>query len=164
MVSRLTPIVGVVLALVLGFALDTQPARAQSTVEIGYLRCDVSGGVSFIFGSTRSVDCIFTTADKSFEQRLSGKIRRYGVDIGFVKSGVMLWAVLAPFRFDLEKSSLEGSYGQASAEISAVYGAGVTVLVGGNSGLTLLPVTVSGFEGLNIAVGIGSMDLRARVF
>ena len=57
---------------------DDQAAGAQDEgkVEIGYLRCDVSGGVSFIFGSTRSVDCIFRTTDKSFEQRFTGKIKR----------------------------------------------------------------------------------------
>ena len=163
MASRMTLIAGVVLALVLGLAIDTQSARAQGEVELGYLRCDVAGGVSFIFGSTRNVDCVFETTDRSFEQRFTGKIKRYGIDIGFVKSGVMLWTVLASVKFDLDKSSMEGSYLQASAEVSAVYGAGVTVLVGGN-GLKLVPVSVSGFKGLNVAVGIGTLDLRARVF
>src|SRR5688500_14297079 len=35
------------------------PASAQRTAAAGTLNCDVSGGVSFILGSSRALDCVY---------------------------------------------------------------------------------------------------------
>ena len=39
------------------------PAEAQQGVKAGFLRCEVAGSVSFIFGSSRNLTCTFETSN-----------------------------------------------------------------------------------------------------
>ncbi len=59
-----------------------QPANAEGSVNIGALSCQVSGGVGFIFGSSKDIECVFKHTDGETE-RYHGEINKYGVDIGF---------------------------------------------------------------------------------
>ncbi|MBR0684183.1 DUF992 domain-containing protein [Roseomonas eburnea] len=158
------------IAAVLGLGLfAAAPAFAQGGtpqpqqtghVQAGTLRCDVAAGTSFIFGSTRDVTCVFTPA-RGAAERYRGEIRRYGVDVGFTSSAVMLWGVLASTG-DVAPGALAGTYGGVSAGVTAGIGAGANVLVGGsNRGITLQPLSVEGNRGLNIALGVGELTLTA---
>src|SRR6476661_5302223 len=71
-------------------------AAAQGSVKVGFLSCEVAGGVSFIFGSSRDLTCTFETSDKHQIEKYTGKVRKYGIDIGYLKSGVIIWGVVAP--------------------------------------------------------------------
>lgn len=137
-----------------------QPPNLTGHVRVGTLRCDVAAGTSFIFGSTRDVQCVFTPS-RGAGERYTGEISRYGVDIGFTGAAVMLWGVLASSG-DVQPGALAGTYGGVSAAATAGVGGAANILVGGsNRGITLQPVSVEGNTGLNIALGVGELKLTA---
>jgi hypothetical protein len=137
-------------------------SAAESGVKAGYLRCSVEGNVSFIFGSTRNVNCTYRPDAGGRVDRYGGEIKKFGVDIGYQTSGVILWGVVAPTA-DIGPGALAGDYGGVSASVAAIYGVGANALIGGsNKSIVLQPVSVEGIEGLNIAGGIGILHLRAR--
>lgn len=135
---------------------------AEGGVKAGYLKCDVEGNVSFIFGSSRDIHCTYTPDAKGRVDRYNGTIDKYGVDIGYRENGVMLWAVIAPTS-DVGPGALAGNYGGVTGSVAAVYGVGANALIGGSKdSIVLQPVSVEGIEGLNIAAGIGVLKLKAR--
>jgi hypothetical protein len=134
------------------------PAQAQSGVNVGSLQCNVSGGMGFIFGSSKDMSCLLVRTDGSAE-RYVGAINKYGVDIGFTKEASIVWLVFAPGA--VAKGALAGDYGGATAGASVGVGVGANVLVGGsNKQISLQPVSVEGTVGLNVAAGIASVTLR----
>lgn len=142
------------------------PAAAQQGqtghVRVGTLRCDVEAGTSFIFGSTREVSCVFTPSRGERAERYTGEIKRYGVDVGYTRSAVMLWGVLATTG-DIRPGALAGTFAGVSAGATAGVGLGANVLVGGsNRGIALQPISIEGNTGLNIALGVGELTLTAR--
>jgi hypothetical protein len=59
------------------------------------------------------------------------------------------------------KGMLTGTYKGASAEMSIAAGLGANVLVGGsNRTVALQPLSVQGQLGLDIAAGVGTLDLH----
>jgi hypothetical protein len=157
MYRRLTIAVSA-LTLVLGAFFVTAPAHAQG-VRVGVLTCNVSSGFGFIFGSSRSLNCTFSGAGGHYE-RYIGTINRFGVDIGYLRGGVLVWSVLAPTTA-LAPCALAGNYGGATAQATAGVGAAVNVLVGGSANsISLQPVSIEGTTGLNVAAGIASISLQ----
>lgn len=135
----------------------TPQAAGRSGTNVGSLSCNVSGGVGFVFGSSKDLSCLFTRTD-GVAERYTGSIKKYGVDIGFTKEAQIVWLVFAPG--SIAPGSLAGSYGGATASATVGVGAGANVLLGGsNNQVTLQPVSVEGSVGLNIAAGIGAVDL-----
>jgi hypothetical protein len=148
-------------AAVLGLGITavlSGPASAQSNVKAGLLKCLVSGGAGFIFGSTKELECKYEGSDGGRES-YRGEISKYGIDIGTTGKGVMYWTVLAPTA-ELGKRALAGTYGGVSASAAVGYGAGANALVGG-SGKTVVLQPLSGQveEGLNLAVGVAEIKL-----
>jgi len=128
-------------------------------VQAGTLSCSVAPGTAFIFGSTREINCFYTSSDGRTE-RYIGEIQRWGVDVGFTNAATVIWAVVAGSR-DIAPGSLAGDYGGVSAAVTPGVGAGANVLVGGsNRSIALQPVSVEGNTGLNIAAGVGAIRLR----
>ena len=76
-------------------APGTPPAATKSGVNVGSLNCNVAGGVGFVFGSSKTLNCLLTRTD-GVAERYQGTIKRFGVDIGFTKEAYMVWAVFAP--------------------------------------------------------------------
>lgn len=137
-----------------------QPAQAAD-VQVGFLKCDVASGWGFIFGSSKDLKCVFSRAGAPDPERYTGEIDKYGVDIGYTESGVILWSVFAPST-DIAQGALEGTYVGATAEITASLGLGANVLIGGGQdSIALQPVSITGQQGLNVAAGIGAVKLRA---
>ncbi|HVJ33010.1 MAG TPA: DUF992 domain-containing protein [Terriglobia bacterium] len=134
-------------------------AQAAGGVNIGSLTCHVASGVSFIFGSSRDMNCVFSRPDGKTE-RYHGEIKRYGVDIGYVKSAEIVWGVFAPSG-NVAPGSLVGTYLGGSANVTAGVGLGANALIGGSSKtISLQPLSLEGNTGLNIAGGIGEIELR----
>ncbi|HJT13644.1 MAG TPA: DUF992 domain-containing protein [Dongiaceae bacterium] len=149
--------IAVALAAVFGL-LAEGPATAASGVNVGSLNCRVAGGSGFIFGSTKSLGCLFTRHDGTAE-RYSGEIKKYGVDIGFTDGAYMIWLVFAPGQ--VKKGALAGTYMGASAAAAAGLGLGANVLIGGsNDQIALQPASVEGIQGLNVAAGFGQITLK----
>jgi len=145
-------------ALVGGAAFYGQTHAQTSGVNVGSLTCNVAGGIGFVFGSSKDMSCLFSRAD-GIAERYVGTINRYGVDIGFTNEAQMVWLVFAPGV--LAPGSITGSYAGATASGTVGVGVGANVLIGGsNRQITLQPVSVEGSTGLNVAAGIGAIDLR----
>ena len=155
--------VGPAAALALAFAIATTGVdAAESGIKAGYLRCSVEGNVSFIFGSTRDVTCTYRPEAGGRVDRYRGEIKKFGVDIGYQTSGVILWGVIAPTA-DIGRGALAGDYGGVSGSVAAVYGVGANALIGGSDkSIVLQPVSIEGIKGVNIAGGIGILTLRSR--
>jgi hypothetical protein len=138
--------------------LLSSAAWAQSGANVGSLSCRVSGGMGFVFGSSKDLDCIFTRTDGKAE-RYVGSIDKYGIDIGFTKEAHILWMVFAPG--SIAPGALAGDYGGATAGATVGAGMGANVLIGGSSKqVTLQPVSVEGSTGLNVAAGVAAVSLR----
>jgi len=134
-------------------------AQPRESVQAGTLTCDISGGIGFIIGSQRTLNCSFTPAAPGPVEFYAGTLTKVGVDLGFTSGGVMVWVVYAPT--SRPAGALAGSYGGAAAEASVVAGVGANVLVGGsNRTVQLQPVSVQGQTGLNVAAGVAGIDLR----
>ena len=154
MISRLLVAGAAAAALFAGVPAD----QAQSGANVGSLSCTVAGGVGFIFGSSKDLSCIFTRTNGAAE-RYTGSIQKFGVDIGFTKEAHIVWVVFAPG--NIAAGALAGGYGGATASGTVGVGVGANVLVGGSSKqVTLQPVSVEGSKGLNVAAGIGAIDLK----
>ena len=152
-------ILGISTALAL-LATTAVPASAQSPsgVNVGSLTCKVAGGVGFVFGSSKELSCLFSRSN-GVAERYTGTIKKFGVDIGFTKEAQIVWLVFAPG--NIGAGVLAGSYGGAVVSATVGAGAGANVLVGGSSKqVSLQPVSVEGSIGLNVAAGIGEVDLR----
>jgi hypothetical protein len=150
--------VSAIAGLALGALALQAPARADATVKAGVITCHVSSGWAFVFGSSRDLRCVFT--DNGRVENYTGKISKFGVDIGYLKSGVFIWAVLAP-SVDLAPGALSGDYGGLTAGASAGVGGAANLLVGGsNKSISLQPVSVQGDQGINVAAGIAAISLK----
>jgi hypothetical protein len=157
-----TRVVFALTAAIFAGAVAAGSGAAESGVKAGYLKCDVEGNVSFVFGSSRDVNCTYTPDGKGRVDRYSGTIDKYGVDIGYLENGVILWGVVAPTD-DVGPGALAGNYGGVTGSAAVGVGAGANVLVGGSEeSIVLQPLSVEGVEGINIAGGIGVLQLKAR--
>jgi Protein of unknown function (DUF992) len=138
-------------------------AAAQGGVELGVLDCSIGAGTGFIIGSKKDLHCTFKPAGKTFApENYFGSVRKWGIDIGSTKQGVMSWLVLAPSTNIYAPGGLAGDYVGASAEATAAVGAGANLLVGGMNGtFALQPLSVQTQTGLNVAVGVTSFQLRS---
>jgi hypothetical protein len=146
------------LTIVGGAVILAVPAHAQG-VRVGVLTCNVSSGFGFIFGSSRSLNCTFS-GPAGHHEHYTGTINRFGVDIGYLQGGVLIWSVLAPTATPAP-CALAGDYGGATAQATVGVGAGANVLVGGNANsISLQPLSIEGTTGLNVAAGIASISLQ----
>lgn len=140
-------------------AQTAAPTAGKSGVNVGSLQCRVSGGMGFVFGSSKDLDCLLVRTDGAGE-RYVGTINKYGVDLGFTKEAQMVWLVFAPG--SIAPGALAGDYGGATVSATVGAGVGANVLLGGsNKQITLQPVSVEGSAGLNIAAGVASVTLKA---
>jgi hypothetical protein len=136
----------------------TAEART-SGVKLGVLNCDIAPGVGLIIGSSKSVSCTFRNRSGRTE-RYHGSIGKIGLDLGVTGRGRAAWLVFAPG--NVGRSALSGTYVGGQASASVIVGLGANVLVGGfKNNINLQPISVQGQTGLNIAVGVASLNLRA---
>lgn len=143
--------------------IQPQPEPDTSNgVKIGYLDCSIAGGVGYVLGSAKEVDCVFrSTMEADAADHYSGAIRKMGVDVGFTTQSRLIWAVFAPTA-GYHRGSLGGLYQGATAEATVGAGVGANILVGGTSGsIHLQTISVTGQIGLNLAATGTSMTLTA---
>jgi hypothetical protein len=138
-----------------------QDSGARDGVKLGVLTCDVGGGVGYVLGSSKTVDCVFKSV-RGEEDVYSGVIRKMGIDLGFTTRGRIVWAVLAPTA-GYHRGSLAGLYQGATAEATVVAGIGANILIGGTSGsIQLQTLSVGGQLGLNLAATGTSVTLTPQ--
>jgi hypothetical protein len=134
-------------------------ANADDGVNIGTLRCQVEGGWGHVVASNREMNCVFNPVDGR-DERYTGELSRYGVDLGYTSDATLIWGVFAPSS-SMRSGALEGDYGGASAQATIGVGLGANVLVGGfDRSIALQPLSVEGNTGLAVAAGVGVITLR----
>ena len=144
------------LITVAGMTFGT-PAQAKD-VTVGVMTCDTASGFGYVLGSSHDLHCTLLPAAGAPEH-YAGSISKFGVDIGYVQSAVIVWTVIAP-TVGLPPGSLTGIYGGATASVMVGVGVGANVLVGGsNDTISLQPVSIEGGTGLNVAGGFASLSL-----
>ncbi|WFU11995.1 DUF992 domain-containing protein (plasmid) [Rhizobium sp. CB3090] len=132
----------------------------RNGVKIGYLTCDIGGGVGYVLGSAKEVDCVFrSTVGKERVDHYTGAIRKMGVDLGFTTRSRLVWLVFAPTA-GYHHGALSGLYQGITAEATLGAGVGANILVGGTSGsIHLQTISVTGQLGLNLAATGTSVTL-----
>jgi hypothetical protein len=137
-------------------------AKAQQPmqrVQVGILECRGGASVGFIVGSVTHLGCVLR-GEGVPEDRYVATIRKIGLDLGITQETTLAWGVYAPVaRFG--PGALSGDYAGAQGSASIGVGLGGNVLVGGSANsIALQPLSVQGQVGLNIAAGLGSLELR----
>lgn len=135
-------------------------ASERGGVRVGTLRCDIDGGLGYVFGSAKEVNCTFNST-RGETDTYTGVIRKLGVDLGYTRHSKLVWAVFAPTAGPRE-GSLAGRYRGATAEATVIFGAGANVLVGGTTGSVHLQLlSLTGQRGINVAATGTSMTLTS---
>ena len=146
----------------LALAMSAPFAVAQESkpgVEIGKLTCAVQGETSFIVGSTNSLSCTFQPVRGGPPTIYRGKSSEYGVNIGTLGSGTLVWGVLAPAA-DTAPGALEGTYAGVTAGASLGAGLKANALLGGlDKSIALNPLSVESQTGTNLTLGVTSLTL-----
>ena len=151
--------IAVVAAVVLAGAAPVA-AQDKKGATVGMLRCNEASGWGLVFGSTRDLRCVFTAEKGGPTVRLTGKISKFGVDIGFKENAVILWGVVSTSD-KFTPGQLAGKDVGVTAEVGWAVGLGANVLVGGtNKGFALQPLSVSGSNGINLAAGVAEVELQ----
>jgi Protein of unknown function (DUF992) len=150
-------------ALAAGMAMNAllfTAASAEST-QVGRLSCDVSSGVGMFLVQKQTMHCMFLPANGAPPESYFGRIDEFGVALGAVSQGHLIWGVLAP-SVGIPHGALSGTYVGVGAEASAGAGVGANLLVGGTGrSFSLQPLSIEGQTGLNIAGGITTVTLMA---
>lgn len=145
------------LAFALSATLAASPAAAQS--KIGTLSCDVSAGIGLILVEKQAMTCTFAPAGGGPVSLYTGQIVEYGVALGAVEKGNLLWAVIAATN-GVQPGALAGTYAGVGADASAGIGLGANVLIGGTGrAFSLQPLSVEGEVGINVAAGVTTLTL-----
>jgi hypothetical protein len=140
-------------------ALAAVPADAQVTPQVGFLSCDVSARIGLILMQRQSMTCTFRRTGGGPVERYTGTINEYGVELGGVEKGHLVWAVAAATQ-GVPAGALGGTYAGVAADAAFGPGAGASVLVGGSGrAFSLQPISVEGELGINIAAGVRTLNL-----
>src|ERR1700676_5431772 len=100
---------GTILSLAVAAAMGGGAQAASNGVKAGFLKCDVAGSVSFVFGSSRDITCVYDAGTSIPLDHYTGTIKKYGIDIGYQSNGVMIWGVVAPSN-NVGPGALAGDY------------------------------------------------------
>jgi hypothetical protein len=151
--------------LIIGFsaaaltAVIAGTAYAQSGVKVGTLSCDVSAGVGLFLFQKQGMLCTFKADAGGPPDNYTGQIAEYGVALGGVAAGHLIWGVIAADS-GVPKGALAGTFAGVGAQASAGVGVGANVLIGGTGrAFSLQPLSVEGQTGVNIAGGITTVTL-----
>ena len=110
-------------------------------------------------GFAKERELYFPRAAGEPEEAYTGTMTTVGLDIGITTGGVIVWTVFA----DTSRygAMLAGKYVGATAEVSIAAGLGANVLVGGSHRtVALQPLSLQGQIGLDVAAGVGELDLH----
>ena len=134
------------LALSAAFLASAAPAPAQSSLRVGTLACDVSAGIGLFVVQKQTLRCTFTPNGGGRVDAYTGKIDDFGVALGEVAAGHLVWGVIAAAP-GLPRGALAGTYAGPGpgAEATVGVGLGANVLTGGTGrAFSLQPISVEG--------------------
>lgn len=135
--------------------------QVPSGTKVGTLNCQLAPSIGFIVASHDPMRCRYTPDGPFPPEFYQGVITTIGLDIGFKTGGEMTWAVVAP-TVGPPRGGLAGNYAGASGSVTAGVGVGANVLVGGSGrSYALQPLSVQGQTGLDLTLGVSSLELRS---
>ena len=105
-------------------ALVTSPAPAQDATQVGTLTCDVSAGVGMILTQRQTMNCGFSPANGGPVDPYVGRIDQFGIALGAVQQGQLVWGVIAPAS-GFPRGALAGTYAGVGAQATAGAGVGM---------------------------------------
>jgi hypothetical protein len=132
---------------------------ATAQVLSGTLQCNVAAGVGLVITSSRALTCLYTNW-RGKHETYTGTIQKFGLDLGATNEGSILWNVVTANPRHQPHYALAGEYSGPTASLTVGPGVGGNVLVGGGNGISLQPVSVTAQTGLNLAAGIGAINLE----
>ena len=139
---------------------DKATGEAQSKIEVGMLRCDLTGKSNYVVLSKSEYACTLESENEAEDAVYVAKIDKIGVDLNLTEQQKLYWAVMSStdkFTTDM----MDGEYVGVSADAALGLGAGVKVLVGGESDrISLQPVSANTSAGIGVAAGLENMELR----
>ena len=107
----------------------------------------------------QTMTCLFAPANGGPPEPYLGRIDEFGVALGAVNQGHLVWGVIAPSS-GVPRGALSGTYGGVGAQATVGAGVGANVLVGGSGrAFSLQPISVQGQTGLNRAGGVITVTL-----
>ena len=143
----------------IGVALAALTAWGQSATQVGTLSCDVSAGIGMLLTQQQTLNCLFKPASGGPADPYYGRIDKFGIALGAVGQGQLIWVVFAPAS-GVPEGALAGTYAGVGAEASAGVGLGANALYGGTGrAFSLQPYSIQGQVGLNIAGGVTTVTL-----
>ncbi len=169
MLNKSLSLAAVVAALAFSpaFAQNEQKEQKIKPIEevggkrLGDLNCIVDGGWGLLVGSSKDASCEYVKADGTTET-YTGKLNKIGIDIGKTEDAYMTWAVFTRDDVDPGANALLGQYSGVSGELTLGIGLGANALIGGNGqSIGLQPLALQNNTGLNLAVGLASLNLDA---
>ncbi|MCF3975047.1 DUF992 domain-containing protein [Paracoccus salsus] len=138
---------------------EEKPVEEVAGQELGQLSCTIDGGWGLLLGSSKEATCDFEGKDGTVVT-YTGSLSRIGIDIGKTEEAFMTWAVFSKDDFEMNDEALLGYYEGLSAEANLGIGLGANALIGGtNKNIGLQPLSAQGSSGLNLAVGLASLQL-----
>ena len=142
------------LALVGLIGMHETAAAQPAGPPTGRLSCTIGNNFAAIAKSQRPTECRFRPRRGPI-QHYNGIVRSFSLDLGSVRTATMVWRVYGPYaRAPL--GALSGSY----KATGAAPGTAANVLVGGqNNEVTLQPLPFQGNRGINVAVGVTTLEL-----
>jgi hypothetical protein len=151
------------LGAALGLAASAPASHAQvfanSKLYVGTLTCNVSGSIGLLFGSTKEMNCLLVRPNGTSEA-YDGKIRRFGIDVGYTKAMHMVWHVYSVAE-SAPPGILTANYVGSQQSVSLGATAGGLSLVGSGNSIVLTSVIIEGGRtGVNVADGIAEMSLE----
>ena len=143
-----------------GKPVKAAQTQAPAKQRLGTLSCTVAGGVGYLIGSNKSVECDFKRRSGKAEHYV-GSIGKLGIDVGVSGKSYLSWIVYTANASQPGKGDLAGTYRGASASAAVGLGLGANALVGGTSkNFGLQPLSAQAGTGLNVAAGVSSLKLR----
>jgi len=147
-------------ALLVTALMGTACAQDGTTVEAGLLTCRAAQGFGYILGSSRVLQCTYLSSSGASES-YSGSLSKVGIDVGYLGSSTLMWAVFAPADVS-GLGALAGNYAGATAGATVGVGGAINVMTGGfRNSIALQPISVESNTGLYVGAGIAAMRLES---
>ena len=134
---------------------------AQQPTEIGTLDCVVEGQTGLVIGAHEGLSCTFVPASGEPQDAYIGIVQEIAPHVDMSGQMVLRWTVLAATPDAYSSGGLEGEYLRASGEASETGVDNDALVSGGPNTFRLQPASVPSDQGLNVASGITSFQLRA---
>ena len=126
---------------------------------MGTLTCSLSASIGLVVGSQRNVSCLFRGTSGEPDEPYTGTMTRVGLDVGLT-TGSVIFGRCSRTRTATKGCSPAPIPGRRQKCPLPLVSAPTSSSAGSNRTLALQPLSVQGQIGLDIAAGVGSLDLH----